>query len=40
MKKAHIKDGVAVTKFMYWLKQNVGKMEIIIENNMVLWKTV
>ena len=28
MRKAHIKDGVAVTKFIYWLKQNVGKMEI------------
>lgn len=28
MKKAHIKDGVAVTRFMYWLKQNVGKTEI------------
>ena len=25
---AHIKDGVAVTRFMYWLKTNVGKMEI------------
>ncbi len=25
---AHIKDGVAVTKFMYWLKKNIGKMEI------------
>lgn len=25
---AHIKDGVAVTKFIYWLKKNVGKMEI------------
>ncbi len=25
---AHVKDGVAFTKFMYWLKQNVGKMEI------------
>lgn len=24
--KAHIKDGVAVTKFIYWLKTNVGKM--------------
>lgn len=23
---AHIKDGVAVTKFMYWLKKNVGKV--------------
>ncbi len=27
-KKAHIRDGVAVTKFMYWLKQNIGKIEI------------
>ncbi len=27
-KKAHIADGVAVTKFMYWLKHNVGKTEI------------
>lgn len=26
--KAHIKDGVAVTKFMYWLKTNIGKTEI------------
>lgn len=26
--KAHIKDGVAVTKFMYWLKTNVSKTEI------------
>lgn len=25
---AHIIDGVAVTKFMYWLKQNVGKIEV------------
>ena len=25
---AHIKDGVAVTKFMYWLKTNIGKTEI------------
>ncbi len=25
-KKAHIKDGVAVTKFMYWLKENIGKI--------------
>ena len=22
---AHIKDGVAVTKFIYWLKKNIGK---------------
>lgn len=28
VRKAHIKDGVAVTKFMYWLKTNVGKMAI------------
>lgn len=27
-KQAHIKDGVAVTKFMYWLKLNIGKTEI------------
>lgn len=25
-KKAHIKDGVAVTKFIYWLKKNIGKI--------------
>lgn len=25
---AHVKDGVAITKFMYWLKQNVGKTEV------------
>ncbi len=24
--KAHIKDGVAVTKFIYWVKTNVGKI--------------
>ncbi|MEG0189810.1 MAG: aminopeptidase P family protein [Lachnospiraceae bacterium] len=28
IQKAHIKDGVAHTKFIYWLKQNVGKIEI------------
>ena len=27
-RNAHIKDGVAFTKFMYWLKKNIGKMEI------------
>ena len=27
-KRAHIKDGVAMTKFIYWLKKNVGKMKI------------
>ena len=26
MKKAHIKDGVAVTRYMYWLKKNIGKI--------------
>lgn len=26
--KCHVKDGVAVTKFIYWLKNNVGKMPI------------
>ena len=25
---AHVKDGVAVTRFMYWLKKNVGKTDI------------
>lgn len=24
--KAHVKDGVAMTKFMYWLKKNIGKI--------------
>lgn len=28
MRKAHIKDGIAVTKFMYWLKSNIGKEDI------------
>lgn len=27
-KKAHIRDGVAVTKFLYWLKHNVDKMPL------------
>lgn len=26
MRAAHVKDGVAVTRFMRWLKQNVGKV--------------
>jgi len=25
---AHVKDGVAMVKFIYWLKQNIGKEEI------------
>lgn len=28
IRQAHIKDGVACTKFAYWLKNSVGKMEI------------
>lgn len=28
IRNAHVKDGVAFTKFMYWLKSNIGKMEI------------
>lgn len=28
IRNAHIKDGVAHTKFMYWLKKNIGKQEI------------
>ncbi|MTK13778.1 MAG: M24 family metallopeptidase [Clostridiaceae bacterium] len=28
IKKAQIKDGIAHTKFIYWLKQNVGKEKI------------
>lgn len=28
LRKSHIKDGVAFTKFMYWLKTNIGKIEI------------
>lgn len=26
IRKAHLMDGIAVTKFMYWLKKNVGKI--------------
>ncbi|WP_294183472.1 aminopeptidase P family protein [uncultured Clostridium sp.] len=28
IEKAHIKDGIAITKFMYWLKTNIGKTKI------------
>lgn len=28
IKAAHVKDGIAVTKFICWLKKNVGKMEM------------
>ena len=26
LRKAHLKDGIAVTRFMYWLKKNAGKL--------------
>ncbi len=26
LKKAHIRDGVAMTKFIYWMKHNIGKI--------------
>lgn len=28
MRRAHLKDGIAVTKFMYWLKHSVGTCEM------------
>ncbi len=28
IRNSHIKDGVAFTKFMYWLKNNIGQIEI------------
>lgn len=28
MKAAHIKDGIAMTKFIYWMKHNIGKVTI------------
>ena len=28
IRNSHIKDGVAFAKFMYWLKNNIGKIEI------------
>ena len=28
LRRSHIKDGVAVTKFMYWLKKNIGKIDM------------
>jgi len=28
LRKAHIEDGIAVTKFLYWLKTNIGKEDI------------
>ena len=28
IKEAHIKDAVAMCKFMYWLKTNIGKQEM------------
>ena len=28
LRRAHVKDGVAMVKFLYWLKTNIGKTEI------------
>lgn len=28
LKKAHVRDGVAMVKFLYWLEQNLGREEI------------
>lgn len=28
LRKCHIKDGVALTKFIYWIKNNAGKIEL------------
>ena len=28
MRKAHLKDGIAVTKFMYWLKHTIGTCDM------------
>ena len=28
MRKSHIFDGVALTKFLFWLKQNINKKKI------------
>ena len=28
IRNSHLKDGIAFTKFMYWLKTNIGKIEI------------
>lgn len=28
IRRAHIKDGVAVTRFLYWVKNNIGKIPI------------
>lgn len=40
-KNAHLKDGVAMTKFMYWLKTNVGKIdldEVIISDKLEVFR--
>ena len=28
LRKAHLKDGVALTKFLYWMKKNAGKVAL------------
>lgn len=40
-KNAHLKDGIAMTKFMYWLKNNVGKIaldEVLISNKLLAFR--
>ena len=37
-RKAHIKDAVAMTKFMYWLKNNIGKETITKSVPVIIWK--
>lgn len=34
LRLSHIRDGVAVTRFMYWLKQNVGRTRMRITESM------
>ena len=41
LRKAHVKDGAAVTHLMYWLKQNVGKIpmtEISVSDKMLAFR--
>ncbi|MGL5328991.1 MAG: aminopeptidase P family protein [Peptostreptococcaceae bacterium] len=41
IRRSHIKDGVAMTKFMYWLKNNVGKIdmdEVSIDEKLLIFR--
>ncbi|MCI7130724.1 MAG: aminopeptidase P family protein [Lachnospiraceae bacterium] len=41
LRKSHLMDAVAVTKFMYWLKKNVGKVpmtEISVDEELEKWR--